>query len=158
MLTQKRLFAVYCIDSSSLINLKPYRKDIFPTIWERLEVMINNEEIISPLQAYDEIKIGKDEIHSWCKKHKKMFKDINQCQMQKIQDVKKYYENIYWRNEINKTVPWADPWIIALSICEDAIIVSDEKNAPNKIPFIASAFGIKCLKLLDFFKEIGIRY
>ena len=33
---QKELFpkTVYCIDTSSLINLKPYRGDIFPTIWD----------------------------------------------------------------------------------------------------------------------------
>lgn len=87
-----------------------------------------------------------------------MFKDMDECQIRKIQEVKNRYDKTYWENEINKTTPWADPWIIALGICEEAIIVTDEKNTQNRIPAIASLLKIKCLELLDFFKEIGIKY
>ncbi len=59
---------------------------------------------------------------------------------------------------MNKDAPWADPWLIALSICEDAIIVTDEKNSSNRIPYIATAFQKQCMNLLDFFKAIGIKY
>ena len=154
---------VYCIDTSSLINLMPhgnkdvYRRDVFPTIWETLENMIKNEELISPLEVCEEIKVGQDTLHDWCKKNKKMFRDIDECQSQKFQDVEKKYDKDYWKNEINKP-RWADPWVIALGICEEAIIVSDEKKAANRIPVISSAFNLKCLGLLDFFKEIGIKY
>ena len=51
---------------------------------------------------------------------------------------------------------WADPWIIALAICEEAIIVSDERNSPDRIPYIASRFGITTLNLLDFFRDIRL--
>lgn len=154
---------VYCIDTSSLINLIPpwkkdvYRRDVFPTIWEKLESMIKNEELISPLEVYEEIKIGQDEIYEWCKNNKKMFRDVDECQIQKFQDVEKQYDKNYWENEINKP-RWADPWVIALSICERAIIVADEKNVANRIPSISVVFEVRCLELLDFFKEIGIKY
>lgn len=131
MFRQKELFpkTIYCIDTSSLINLKPYRRDLFPTIWRKLESMIKNEELISPLEVYEEIKVGQDKIYEWCKKKKKMFRDIDDCQRQKFQEVEKQYDNNYWENEINKQ-RWADPWVIALSICEEAIIVADEKKLP----------------------------
>jgi len=154
---------VYCIDTSSLINLIPpwkkdvYRRDVFPTIWEKLESMIRKEELISPLEVYEEIKVGQDEIYEWVKNNKKMFRDVDECQIQKFQDVEKQYDKNYWENEINKP-RWADPWVIALSVCEEAIIVAEEKNTPNRIPFISATFGRKCLNLLDFFKEIGIKY
>ena len=154
---------VYCIDTSSLINLIPpwkkdvYRRDVFPTIWEKLESMIKNGELTSPLEVYEEIKVGQDEIYEWCKNNKKMFRDIDDCQRQKLQDVKRQYEKNYWENEINKP-RWADPWVIALAICDRTIIVADEKNVQNKISFIADKFNIKCFKLLDLFKEIGIKY
>ena len=154
---------IYCIDTSSLINLIPpwkkdvYRRDVFPTIWEKLESMIKNGELTSPLEVYEEIKVGQDEIYEWCKNNKKMFRDIDDCQRQKLQDVKRQYEKNYWENEINKP-RWADPWVIAISICEEATIVADEKNKPNRIPFISGKFGKKCLGLLDFFKEIGVKY
>jgi hypothetical protein len=148
---------VYCIDTSSLINLKPFRRDVFPTIWSKLEIMIKNGELIAPLEVYGEIEIGKDKIYDWCKSNKEMFKDIDECQIQKLREVKKQYDKNYWENEINKP-KWADPWVIALSICEEAIIVADEKNIQNRIPAISSMFGLKCLELIDFFKEIGIKY
>jgi hypothetical protein len=148
---------VYCIDSSSLINLKPFRRDVFPTIWNKLESMIKSGELIAPLEVYGEIEAGKDEIYDWCKNNKEMFKDLDECQIQKLQEVKKQYDKNYWENEINKP-KWADPWVIALGICEEAIIVADEKNTQNRIPAISSMSGLKCLELIDFFKEIGIKY
>ena len=57
---------VYCIDTSSLINLKPYRRDVFPTIWDKLENMIKNGELLSHLEVYKEIEAVKDVIHNWC--------------------------------------------------------------------------------------------
>jgi hypothetical protein len=165
MLRQLELFSkkVYCFDTSSIINLMPpwkkdiYRRDVFPTLWEKLENMITSGEIISPMEVYKEIKVGQDEIYKWCKKNKKMFKDIDDCQIQKFQDVKKQYDKNYWDTENSKPI-WADPWVIALSICEEAIIIADEKNKSNKIPFVSAKFKIKVLTLLDFFKEIGIKY
>lgn len=61
---QRELFPKtrYCIDTSSLINLKPFRKDIFPTIWDKLEKMIKNGELISHLEVYKELEIGGDTI------------------------------------------------------------------------------------------------
>jgi len=148
---------IYCIDTSSLINLKPFRKDVFPTIWNKLEDLVQNEELIAPIEVYGEIEAGKDYIYDWCKSNKSMFKDIDECQIQKLAEVRLKYDKTYWQNEINKP-KWADPWVIALCICEEAIIVADEKNTGNRIPMISSTFGLKCLELIDFFKEIGIKY
>lgn len=165
MVRQTELFPrkIYCIDTSSLINLMPpwkkdiYRRDVFPTLWEKLENMISSDELISAMEVYEEIKVGQDEIYKWCKNNKKMFKDIDDCQSQRFQDVKKQYDENYWEIESGKE-RWADPWVISLSICEEAIIVADENNVQNKIPFIAGKFNVTCLGLLDFFKEIGVKY
>lgn len=156
---ERELFpkTVYCIDSSSLINLKPFRKDVFPTIWRKLEDMIKSGELISPMEVYGEIEIGKDIIHNWCKGNRAMFRDMDECQIQKLQEIKGQYDKQYWENEINKP-KWGDPWVIALCICEEAVIVADEKNTRNRIPAIASAFGLEYIELIDFFKAIGIKY
>ncbi len=87
-----------------------------------------------------------------------MFKDIDECQREEIKNVEKKYDKRYWDNEINKNGPWADPWLIALSICEKATIVTDDKDSQNHIPYIAKLSQITCLNLLNFFKEIRIKY
>jgi len=160
---QQRLFQVpvYFIDASALINIKRYPgypQEVFPTIWIKLENMAKGDELISHIEVYNEIEKRKDTIYEWCRQNKKMFKDINECQIKKLKEIETKYDPEYWKNETNKGGPWADPWLIALSICENAIIVTDEKNAPNHIPYIASHFNIQCLNLIDFFKKIGIKY
>jgi len=160
---QQKLFPVslYCIDASALINLTRYPgypRDIFPAIWEKLENMVKRGELISHVEVYKEIEKIRDPIYQWCKKHKKMFKDVDDCQIRELENIQHQYNREYWNNEINKGGPWADPWLIALSICEDAIIVTDEKNTLNHIPCIANAFQRRCLNLIYLFKEVGIKY
>lgn len=158
MARQLKLVTIYCIDTSSLFNLKGYPKDIFPTIWKRLEDMVKRGELFSHLEVFKEVKIGRDEIFTWCKKSKRMFKDIDECQLQELENVKEKYDQNYWNRETTKTTPWADPWLIALSICESAVVVTDETNRPNRIPSISGELGIDCMTLFDLFRRMGIKY
>lgn len=87
-----------------------------------------------------------------------MFKNIDDCQQQKVSQIERKYDPAYWETQMNKDEPWADPWLIALAICEDTIIITDEKNKRDRIPNIANYFQTQCLNLLDFFKKIGIKY
>jgi hypothetical protein len=87
----------------------------------------------------------------------KCLKIYDECQIQQIEAIKNKYTNDYWNRNIMKEV-WADPWLIALAICEEAVIVTEEKTVPNRIPSIANHFGISCLNRFDFFKAIGVKY
>lgn len=139
-----KLSPLYCIDASALINITRYPgypMDVFPTIWKKLESMAKGGEIISHAEVYKEIEKRNDPIHQWCKQNKNMFKDVDDDQIKEFKNVKTRYDPHYWDTEINKGGPWADPWLIALSICEDAIIVTDEKNTANHIPYIANHFN-----------------
>lgn len=86
---------IYSIDTSSLINLSPawkkdvYRRDVFSSIWVKMETMIKNKELISPMEVYEEIKVGQDEIQKWCKKNRNMFKDIDDCQRERLLEIQK---------------------------------------------------------------------
>ncbi|GBD03457.1 hypothetical protein HRbin19_00743 [bacterium HR19] len=167
-LFKKEKEEIYCIDASSIINLfrhsglrySPYPEDIFPGLWEKLEKLIKTGRLISLSHntVLKEVRERDDEAKKWCEKHKKIFKDIDDCQISKIEDIKTQYSKRHWEAEINrKGREWADPWVIALAICEEALIISDEKNAPDRIPYIANHFGITTLNLMDFFRKIGLR-
>ncbi len=165
---QDRLFPIfrYCIDTSTLIYLTRYPgypREIFPAIWEKLESIVKGDELISHIDVYKEIEKRKDTIYQWCKQNKKMFKDIDNYQTQKFHQIEGKYDFVYWKTKMKKDESWADPLLIALSICEKTnkapiIIVTDEKNAENHIPYIANYFNIQCLNLIDFFKKIGIKF
>ncbi len=80
-----------------------------------MERMVESVEIIAPSEVYEEIKIGQDGIYKWCRSNRKMFRDVDECQRQKIKDIEKQYDKDYWKNEIDK-MRWADPWIIAFQV------------------------------------------
>ena len=152
---------IFCIDACALINITRYQgypREVLPKIWKKLEEMAKNGELISHIEVYREIKDKNDQIDRWCKKNKNIFKDIDECQQEKIEMVKTRYNPDCWRRETNRERPWGDPWVIALSICEDAIIVTEENNNENHLPYVANYFNRKCLNLIDFFKIIGIQY
>jgi len=157
---------IYCFDASSIINLfrhgglwyPPYPDDIFEGLWIKLEELIRNGEIISHITVLKEIERRDDKAKEWCYKHRRIFKDIDDCQIEKISEIKTKYSKSHWNAEINrKGQEWADPWLIALAICKEAIIISDEKNESDRIPYIANHFGIITLNLMDFFRKIRLK-
>lgn len=155
---QTKLSTIYCIDASALINLRRYRRDVFPTVWEKMERKVQNGLLISHAEVLREIDAGKDEILKWCRKNRRMFKGVDDCQRKQFEIIESRYEENYWNMSVNKPGPWADPWIIALAICENGVIVTDESNKRNRIPAIAEKLHVSSLSLLDFFKEIGVKY
>jgi len=151
---------VYCLDASALIDLKrwyPKEMKTFLPIWTKIEKMVSEGRIIAPLEVQKEIAFGNDEIVKWSKQNRFVFRDLDTCQIEKIKEIQAKYPSGFWEKEINKDGHWGDPWVIALSICEEAVIVTNEnKDKANRIPSVAREFEIRSLQLLEFFKEIGI--
>ncbi len=106
------------------------------------------------MTVLEEVRKRDDEAKKWCEKNKKIFKDIDKCQNSKINDIKAQYSKSHWEAEINrKGQEWADPWIIALAICEEAQIISDEINKPDRIPYVANHFRITTYNLMEFLEN-----
>ncbi|MBI2084119.1 MAG: DUF4411 family protein [Candidatus Aenigmarchaeota archaeon] len=158
---QKRLIPPYCIDSSSLIDLDrwyPKNKVIFLPIWKQIEKFVASDKIIAPIEVQREIQNGNNKLIVWCQQNRKIFINVDNAQVSNLQKVKTKYNLDYWNTQTNGLTAWADPWIISLSICMNAIIVTNEsKTKANRIPVIAQNFGIRCLNLLEFFGDIGIK-
>lgn len=129
----------------------------FMPIWEKLELLAHNELLISHIEVQREIKQGNDELTKWIQKYRQIFKELDGEQLLCFERVRKKYDGKYWENEINKTGGWGDPWLIALSMTNQSIIVTTEnKVKPNRIPTIARQVNVKSLNLLEFFNHIGI--
>jgi hypothetical protein len=78
---------VYCIDTSSLIELKiKYPREVFPTLWEKMEELIQNGQIIAPIEVKKEIEKGDDELKKWVrgKKRNRMFIKPDENQVMKV--------------------------------------------------------------------------
>jgi len=157
-MAQIKLVPVYCIDTSSLINLKHYPKDLFPTIWQKIEELAKNEQLISPLEVYREVSYVKDKICMWCVKHKFIFIDPDNNQRRALPQVKKEYDKSHWDFQIQKTGAWADPWVIILAMSRKGVVVADEGAGKTKIPTICQQLNIRCIDKFGLLRELGVKY
>lgn len=164
MAVKRTLFTnnIYIIDMSSLKELHDrYPKNLFPSIWKRIIEIMQEGQLYSHIEVLREIKqtiYPTDKLLKWSSKNKKLFIGIDECQINQIPQIQALYNSSYWQNEINRPGPWADPYLIAIAICEQGIIITQEnKTKTNRIPPIALHFGIRSLNLLEFFQELKIK-
>jgi len=156
---QLKLFQGYCIDTSALIDLKKeYPQDIFPSVWKDLENLISNGLLIAPRQVLEELKKIEDELLKWVRKRKGMFRELNINQIKDVKDILNRFPKLV---DADKPGPHADPFVIALALTESCtVITSEHSGTPDKpkIPDVCAHYGVKCLSLLEFFREQGWEY
>lgn len=145
----------YCIDTSALIDLKRlYPRKIFPSLWENIEKLISQGRIVSPREVFKELEQyadKNDELLKWTKKHKKMFKDLDDAQMQHIHKILNEYPKLV---DASKQGPQADPFIIALAMADGHCVITQESQTKiNKIPDVCKKYDVKCISLIEFFIE-----
>jgi len=164
MAIKRTLFTgtIYTIDMSSIKELhERYPIKTFPTIWQHIDSLIQNGQLVSHIEVYREIKgttNAKDKLLVWSNKNKKIFQNIDTCQINKISEIQSKYNKGEWNNKMNRPGPWADPYLIAMAMCEGATIITQEgKIKANRIPPIGFQLGVKSLNLLEFFEELKIK-
>jgi len=148
----------YCMDTSALIDLKKlYPHNIFPSLWENFEKLISQGRLITPREVLNELQsfIDKDdELLRLAKKHKKMFKDLDNEQQQHVRNILQSFPRLI---DEEKTTPDADPFIIALAMTENTTVITSEKpanpGARPKIPNVCEKYNVKCISLVEFFAE-----
>jgi len=161
----------YVIDSCSLIELnRKYPLVVFPGVWRNVEKLINDGLLVAPKEVLREIENGDDEVKAWAKKQKKLFKELNEHQINIVKDILKKYPALAKSNSLT---PVADPFVIALAVemekdpqrtltetIRKRIIVTEESLSGNKIkiPFVSDKYGIECIFLVEMFKREGWRF
>jgi hypothetical protein len=152
---------IYVLDSSVLIDIKngyPINNPLFSGIWQSMAEMATDGRLISPHEAFRELRKGMDEAAEWAAVHKHMFVEMDQEQASIVTEI--------WTKcpEIDKDIarPHADPWCVALAIRHQrstgsaAYVVSNEnKKSPRKIPVICDKFAVQCIKMLEFFMHLS---
>ena len=73
----------YVMDSSALIDLdKSYPMDMFDDLWNNEIVNLIKDDLFkSPEEVFKELQ--DDTLVAWAKKHKKMFKPLDESKLQK---------------------------------------------------------------------------
>jgi hypothetical protein len=78
-----------------------------------------------------------------------------------------YVSEILWKHKelirfknITSGLPVADPFVIALAICNKSILIASELHKANShnIPNICNEYNIKCISLKEFFQIEGWKF
>jgi hypothetical protein len=161
-MSQRTLYPGYCIDTSALVDLWRvfYPPDVFPSLWEEdIENLISEGFLIAPQEVFNELKNRDDGLFEWAKKHRKMFKDLDEEQVKLVRKTERKFPELI---DSEKTTADADPFIIALAMSKGWAVITSERSNPQgskpKIPDVCKEYTVKCVSLLKFFREQRWRY
>lgn len=156
----------YCLDANVLIQAwqKYYNPRFCPDYWNILIELGKQNKIFIPELVYEEITRTEDELSRWLKASKIPIKKITEpvtiC-LQKIYSANPVHKNLV--DNINGR-SLADPWVIAHSIFENAIVVTKEEKitALNskriRIPNVCDNMGVRWINDFQFIDELDIKF
>ena len=156
----------YVVDNDVLITLMRYHppdKPAYQAIWDEIKSLIKQKNIFSTIVVYDEIMryLGKDDrLKKWARLHKKRFFISPDKETWRLaQDIIKKLPDLLDKKKLQTGEPDADPFLIALAKSEGATIITQErKDLPNRIPMVASHYGVKSIDLYEFFEERKLKF
>jgi rRNA maturation endonuclease Nob1 len=159
---------IYIVDTSSLVKLNRNNPiDVFPSIWNKLKLLSDNNRLMAPKEVFNEIKQNDDMLSKWAKQQKKMFKEPTQGQIIIVQKILREYPALI---DAERKYD-ADPWVIALAIEMNSnqqmtlftikrIVVTEEKLRGNqiKIPFVCNQKSIEAIDIVELFRTEGWKF
>jgi predicted nucleic acid-binding protein len=142
----------YCIDTSSLIAAWQERYPIenFPSFWAKLDALITEGRLLAPIDVLHEAKKRSDELHTWLKARKSMFRELNDDIQIEAARVLAMFPRLVGERKLRTS---ADPFVIAMARVEGLQLVTDEKPSgslarPN-IPDVCAELNMTTIGLLQ---------
>lgn len=156
---------IYCIDSSAIIDLWKedrgyYAKDVHSSLWETIESYIASEKIVSSIEVYEELKEDTEaEFRNWLKSNKSIFKEVDECQVRKIEEITSKYPLL-----AEGFKGKADHVLVSLCLCEKLVMLTTEKGSTTttsqytpKLPNLCDDYEVDCVNINDFCRREGIK-
>ena len=132
-----------------------YRPKNFPSVWQQMSFHVKRKELIAPREVFEELRAGRDDLFDFARKHKEMFVELDAEQIALVLEILSVFPKLI---DANKTIPDADPYVIALAKKKGWSVVTAENksNSPKKpkIPNVCQHYGIPCLSLPDFIADM----
>lgn len=153
----------YSFDANVLIRiaLEQYPQDIFPSFWKQLEKFIDADRLKVIEFVWNEVRGNSGDDYKIFESRVCVdFKNLSEKDQETIQsivsEILKNTPSILDSSK-NRVKSWGDPWIIAHAKLHNLTVVTEEKsdiNNKNKIPDVCTKMWVRCMRLLDFFREM----
>lgn len=148
----------YVIDSSSLIHFEDtYPKDIFPTLWDEIYKLFDEEIVYSLKEVYVELE---DSQELW-DDYKENFRELTEEESQAFNDILIDSRFEVFKRWGMKKEPWADPHLIASAMVNSGVIVVTQENMNHnperKIEYVCKELKIPCINFLEFLRDVPVK-
>lgn len=165
-------FMIYVLDTNVLIEFsKHYFKEVFPSFWNQLYDLIDDDIVISLKEAQAELKENTPFRREWDNIHyshgNKFFKELEEGEEEGIQAITNL--DIYTQkfkhkgNNTNLKEQWetysvavADPLLICHGLHHNSTVVTKENPYDlYKIPHVCRELDVRCIGIKDFLLELN---
>lgn len=147
---------IYCIDTSSLIASwqERYPQENFPSFWDKMDKLIADGRLISPIDVLHEIKKRSDELHAWLRDRKNMFRELDEAVQIEASVILAKFPRLVGEKKLRSS---ADPFVIGLARVASCQLVTDEKptgnpNRPN-IPDVCAKLNMNSIGILQLIRS-----
>ena len=142
------------MDTSALIDLwRHYPRDVFPGLWRNLERLLTEGKLVAPHRVLKELEQKDDDLSKWAKRNRRMFVGLDMDQQQQVKKLLEKYPALV---DPGKSIPEADPFVVALGKKGYIVISQERRGGPGsvtRIPDVCEKEGITCISLHQLFRE-----
>ena len=150
----------YCFDTSVFINAwqRDYQRVVFRSIWENIESLIDDGQIVTTEEVRIELERKDDEVLAWANERPYMFIPIDVSIQIAVTTILARFPRLI---DTRKNRSGADPFVIGLAMTRGLTVVTYERPSGNlakpNIPDVCRAQGIdvECINLMDMLKREG---
>lgn len=149
----------YAVDTCSFTALtRTYPRDVFPTVWKKVEQLIEDRIICSSEEVYIEISAQDDDLFEWAKARRHIFLPIDHQIQQAVTRVLSSHPTLL---DLKKNKSGADAFLISVAMINECHVVTEERPSGGlpkaKIPDVCKAYNIECIYVLEMLRREGLR-
>ena len=151
----------YSVDTSAIIEgwIRSFPPDLAPHAWMKIEESINDGLLVASEEVLIELEKKHDKIYEWACQRKHMFVPTDEKIQEAVRSILRDHKKLI---DIGRNRSGADPFVIALALVKRLSVVTSENLSGSlerpKIPDVCAALGIRCLNMVELFREQGWQY
>lgn len=132
-----------------------YPPTIFPTLWAKVEKLVEDGIIVATDEVANELERKADELFGWIQNRVNMLIPLDEPIQHRVLTIMEKFPR-FADERTGKSM--GDPFVIAVAQIHGLKVITGEKggtaNKP-KIPYVCDQFGIQHMGFLDLIKECG---
>ena len=120
--------------------------------------MFEEGDLFSVREVYEELR---DSQEYW-QDYEECFRELTEKESENITEIlgsQEFSVFVRWGLQENDG-HWADPHLVACAMEDSNLVIISEESSRNnpqrKIPYVCNKKGIRCIKVLEFLREIEI--